>query len=146
MYISTHSEKFTMRNNKCFYMLGLMLYFLSCYTTPSKGLSSDSGIRYSDINLFTLTGIGKMDQVHYPCISIDSINKSKIIITFCYSDKLQDTVMYRFNGNHWSTNYSFLADTAIMRIVTNIYDDRIIWFRYFGDDSVSKMLSSFNIF
>jgi hypothetical protein len=135
-----------MTKNNSFLLLGLFVFLLNCNSIMPKRLLNANAIKYSDINLFTLCGEGKLDNRIYPCFAIDSIAKNRKLVIAYFSDAIWDSATYEFCGTYWSTKHVFLADTATITIVKNNYKDKIIELQYYVDGSNARKLFSATIY
>lgn len=124
----------------------LSVFLTSCNSISSNRSLRHSGIKYADIDLFSLKGISELNTSSYPYFDIDSIDVSKKRVISYYSDKRWDSAIYEFHGSYWRTTNTFFADTGTMTIVKQNYKDKIIELGYWGDSSKPKLLFSVGVF
>jgi hypothetical protein len=121
--------------------LAFAIVALGCNSPKLEG----NGTPYDDIDLFRLDGVNKVNELKYPHIVVDSVDKNKRVLTSCYDQNKRDTAIYLFDGFSWNSEYSFWADTGTMTVATRIFPDKIVRLTYVGDSS-RKLVSSYSVF
>lgn len=127
-------------------IFGIGLFFMSC---DSKSVGDDQQklpIKYNDIDLHDLTGIGRVDDGMYPFVSIDSVGINIKKITLCYSKSNQETDTFRRSNFDWFRTYTTSVDTGMSTVVEIIHGGKIIWLEYVGEDTSSMKMYDMTIF
>ena len=123
-------------------ILGLSIFMMSCHSTSKDGYLQESLTRYSDIDLYTLTGIGKVEGEKYPFITVDLVDQNTKRIIFFNSNRDLDTDIFKRNTFGWFRIYTSSIDTAMLTTIENIHNGKIEWLDYVGEGTSSMKIYS----
>lgn len=127
-------------------VLGIGVFMMSCHSVQTDSRQSERLTRFDDIDLYTLTGIGKVEMGKYPFINIDSMdqNTKGIILHYSKDNQVSDTFKRNYFG--WFRTYTTSIDTAMATVVELIDSGKIIWLEYVGGDTSLMKMCNVRIF
>lgn len=129
-----------------------VLIGVSCIKRNNKFDRSQSQIEsryFSDIDLYHLKGLNEMlsDELRYPYIRIDSVDKDEKNVIFFYDNSFAYKLIYKRQGSSWVSSHIVKdqAEGITFHFYQFVNENRIVEIEYAGDPLLDGSLASLKI-